>query len=115
MATRENALAIVLAMVLYLALISYFIFQVPDFARTFAYGTAMSVGPGDGGVRTAYNNLKGNLAGRNNRTAQAAAAALGMMAGPKGAVAAAAMTGRGIGAGAGALGRMLTNRRRSGG
>ncbi|PJR12823.1 type IV secretion system protein [Sinorhizobium meliloti] len=114
MATKENALAIVLAMVLYLALISYFVFQVPDFARTFAYGTALSVGPGGGGVDTAYNNARGQLARRDSRAAQAGAAALGMLAGPKGAVAAAALAGRGGVAGAGALGRMLTARRRSG-
>jgi len=54
MATKENALAIVLAMVLYLALISYFIFQVPDFARTFAYGTMTSGTPGGGGASTLY-------------------------------------------------------------
>ncbi|WFS69573.1 type IV secretion system protein (plasmid) [Agrobacterium leguminum] len=113
MATKENALAIVLAMVLYLALISYFIFQVPDFARTFAYGSALSVGPGGGGVDTIYNAARGNLAGRNGRAAQAGAAALGMLAGPKGALAAAALAGRGGAAGAGALGRMLTNRRRN--
>ncbi|OHV80273.1 type IV secretion system protein [Ensifer sp. LCM 4579] len=114
MATKENALAIVLAMVLYLALISYFIFQVPDFARTFAFGTAFSVGPGGGGVDTAYHNARGNLAGMDNRAARAGAAALGMLAGPKGAGAAAALAGRGGVAGAGALGRMLTARRRSG-
>ncbi|MFC0808921.1 type IV secretion system protein [Ensifer sp. P24N7] len=114
MATKENALAIVLAMVLYLALISYFVFQVPDFARTFAYGTALSVGPGGGGVDTAYNTARGKLAGRDSRAAQAGAAALGMLAGPKGAVAAAALASRGGVAGAGALGRMLTARRRSG-
>jgi type IV secretion system protein VirB6 len=37
-----------------------------------------------------------------------------MLAGPRGAVTAAALAGRGGMAGAGALGRMLTNRRRNG-
>lgn len=115
MATKENALAIVLAMVLYLALISYFIFKVPEFATSFAFGTALGVGKGDGGVSAPYNALRGNLASRNNRSAQVAAAAIGMMAGPKGAALATMAAGRGVGAGAGALGRMLTNRRRSGG
>lgn len=112
MATKENALAIVLAMVLYLSLISYFIFQVPDFARTFAYGTALAM-PGGGGVDTAYGASRRKLASSNSRTGQAAAAALGMLAGPKGAVAAAALAGRGSMAGAGALGRALTARRRN--
>lgn len=113
MATKENALAIVLAMVLYLALISYFIFQVPDFARTFAYGAALSGVPGGGGVDTAYNAARRRLSSSNSRAAQAAAIGLGTLAGPSGAVAAAALAGRGGVAGVGALGRMLTNRRRN--
>ncbi|MFA1676884.1 type IV secretion system protein [Rhizobium mongolense] len=114
MATKENALAIVVGMVLYLLLISYFVFQVPEFARAFAYNAQLSVGPSDGGVTGPYQALKGNLASRNNRAAQGAAVALGMLAGPKGAAAAAALAGRGGAAGAGALGRMLTARRRNG-
>ncbi len=113
MATKENALAIVLAMVLYLALISYFIFQVPDFARTFAYGAALSTMPGGGGVDTTYGWVRGKLSTSNARTGQAAAVALGMLAGPRGAMRAAVLAGRGGMAGAGALGRMLTNRRRN--
>ncbi len=113
MATKENALAIVLAMVLYLALISYFIFQVPDFARTFAYGTAVSGVPGGGGVDAAYGAARRKLLASNSRAGQASAVALGMLAGPRGAVTAAALAGRGGMAGAGALGRMLTNRRRN--
>ncbi|MGV2085311.1 MULTISPECIES: hypothetical protein [unclassified Rhizobium] len=100
-------------MVLYLALISYFIFQVPDFARTFSYGTAFSGVPGGGGVDTAYSATRRQLASSNSRAGQAAAVGLGMLAGPRGAVTAAALAGRGGIAGAGALGRMLTNRRRS--
>jgi type IV secretion system protein VirB6 len=114
MATKENALAIVLAMVLYLALISYFIFQVPDFARTFAYGTMTSGTPGGGGASTIYGAARARLGSSTSRSGQAAAVALGMMAGPKGALTAAALAGRGTMAGAGALGRMLTMRRRSG-
>jgi len=113
MATRENALAIVLAMVLYLALISYFIFQVPEFARTFAYGIAPSVAEG-GGVNTTYGAARTRLSSSTSRSGQAAAVALGMLAGPKGAVTAAALAGRGAMTGAGTLGRMLTMRRRSG-
>ncbi|MFA1624239.1 type IV secretion system protein [Rhizobium mongolense] len=113
MATKENALAVVLAMVLYLALISYFIFQVPDFARTFAYGAAFSSVPGGGGVDTAYNTARRRLSSSNSRAGRAAAIALGTLAGPRGAVTAAALAGRGSVAGAGALGRMLTNRRRN--
>ncbi|NEI82287.1 conjugal transfer protein TrbL, partial [Rhizobium leguminosarum] len=109
----ENALAIVLAMVLYLALISYFIFQVPDFARTFSYGTAISGVPGGGGVDTGYSAARRTLASSNSRAGQAGAVALGMLAGPRGAVTAAALAGRGSVAGVGALGRMLTNRRRN--
>ena len=114
MATKENALAIVLAMVLYLALISYFIFQVPDFARTFAYGAAISGIPGGGGVDTAYGSAQRSLSSNNSRGGQAAAVALGMLAGPKGALAAGALAGRGSMAASGALGRMLTMRRRGG-
>jgi type IV secretion system protein VirB6 len=113
MATKENALAIVLAMVLYLALISYFVFQVPDFARTFAYGAALSGVPGGGGVDTAYSTARRRLASSNSRTGQAAATALAVFAGPRGAVTAASLAGRSGIAGAGALGRMLTNRRRN--
>ncbi|MEX2693324.1 type IV secretion system protein [Rhizobium mongolense] len=69
MATKENALAIVPAMVLYLALIS-------DFARTFAYGAAFSGVPGGGGVDTAYNTARRRLAASNSRVGQAAAVAL---------------------------------------
>ncbi|RWF05856.1 MAG: type IV secretion system protein [Mesorhizobium sp.] len=116
MATSENALAIVLAMVLYLCLISYFIMQVPEFSKAFAYGSHLGVGPNDGGVGAPYNALRGNLASNNSKSAQAAANALGIIgAGPKGAALAAMAAGRGVGAGAGALGRMLTKRRRSGG
>lgn len=114
MATKENALAIVLAMVLYLALISYFIFQVPDFARNFAYGTATSVAPGGGGVDAAYGSARRWLSSRKSSTGRVAATTLGMLAGPKGAVRAAALAGSGTMAGGGALGRMLTARRRSG-
>jgi type IV secretion system protein VirB6 len=113
MATRENALAIVLAMVLYLALISYFIFQVPDFARTFAYGTMTSAVPGGGGVTAIYGTARSRLASGNSRVGQAAAVALGLLAGPKGALTASALAARGTMAGTGALGRMLTNRRRN--
>lgn len=112
MATKENALAIVLAMVLYLALISYFIFQVPDFARTFSYGTAISSVPGGGGVDTAYSAAR-RAVSSNSRAGQAAAVVLGTLAGPRGAVAASALAARGSMAGAGTLGRMLTNRRRN--
>ncbi len=113
MATKENALAIVLAMVLYLALISYFIFQVPDFARTFAYGAAISGVPGGGGVDAPYGSARRRLSASNSRAGQAAAVALGMLAGPRGAVTAAALAGSSSLVGAGALGRMLTNRRRN--
>lgn len=114
MATKENALAIVLAMVLYLALISYFIFQVPDFARTFSYGTALGAIPAGGGVDTAYNDARRRVGASRSSAGRAAAIALGMLAGPRGAVAASALAARGGMAGAGALGRMLTNRRRGG-
>jgi type IV secretion system protein VirB6 len=100
-------------MVLYLALISYFIFQVPDFARTFSYGTAFSGVPGGGGVDTAYSTARRRLAASNSRAGPAAAVALGMLAGPRGTVTAAALAGRASIAGTGALGRMLTNRRRN--
>ncbi|MFW8642368.1 hypothetical protein ACOJBO_03815 [Rhizobium beringeri] len=60
MATKENALAIVLAMVPHLALI-YHLFQVPDFARTFAYGAPSPAWPGGGGVDTAYNTARRRL------------------------------------------------------
>jgi len=113
MATKENALAIVLAMVLYLALISYFIFQVPDFARTFAYGTMTSGVPGGGGVTAAYGATRNRLASSSSSAGQAAAVALGLLAGPRGALTASALAARGTMAGTGALGRMLTNRRRN--
>jgi type IV secretion system protein VirB6 len=113
MATKENALAIVLAMVLYLALISYFVFQVPDFARAFTYGAAISGVPTGGGVDAVYGSVRRRLSASESTAGQAAAVALGMLAGSRGAVTAAALAGRGI-VGAGALGRMLTNRRRSG-
>ena len=112
MATRENALAIVLAMVLYLALISYFIFQVPDFARTFAYGTAIAGIPGGGGVDRVYRNARQRLSTGKSKTGRVTGTALGMLAGPGGAARA---VGQGTMAGGGALGRMLTARRRNGG
>lgn len=115
MATSENALAIVVAMVLYLALIAYFILQVPDFAKAFAYGAAMADAPGGGYVDTIYGSARRALSSSNSRSGQAAAVALGMLAGPKGALATGALAGRGIMATSGALGRMLTLRRRSGG
>lgn len=114
MATKENALAIVVAMVLYLALIAYFIFQVPDFARSFAYGTATSNGLEGGGVNTIYGWAKRSLYSSGSRGRRASAVALGILAGPKGAVTAAALVGGGTSAVAGGLGRMLTARRRSG-
>ncbi len=115
MATSENALAIVIAMVLYLALISYFIFQVPDFAKAFAFGAGAVSIPGGGGVATVYGSAQRTLSASNSRGGQAAAVALGMLAWPNGALAAGALAGRGGMAASGALGRMLTNRRRSGG
>jgi len=114
MATRENALAIVLAMVLYLALISYFIFQVPEFARTFAYGTMTAVTPGGGGASALYGAARERLGSSTSRGGQAGAVALAMLAGPKGALTAVSLSGRGAMTGAGALGRMLTMRRRNG-
>ncbi|WP_313077862.1 type IV secretion system protein [Agrobacterium pusense] len=114
MATRENALAIVLAMVLYLALISYFIFQVPEFARTFAYGTMTAVTPGGGGASALYGAARERAGSSTSRGGQAGAVALAMLAGPKGALTAVSLSGRGAMTGAGALGRMLTMRRRNG-
>jgi type IV secretion system protein VirB6 len=119
MATKENALAIAIAIVLYLAIISYFILQVPDFAKSFAFGAAMSGVSGGGYVPELYRGAQSRLSKGNSRGAQAAGAALAMAGGPKGALlatmAAGGAMGRGVGTGAGALGRMLTNRRRSGG
>ncbi|WJH38568.1 type IV secretion system protein (plasmid) [Aliirhizobium terrae] len=115
MATSENALAIVVAMVLYLALIAYFILQIPDVARTFAYGSASSQIPTGGGADILYGATRHALSSSNSRGGQAAAAALGMLVGPQGALTASALVGRRTIAASGSLGRMLTMRRRNGG
>ncbi|TKB10572.1 MAG: type IV secretion system protein [Mesorhizobium sp.] len=118
MATQENALAIAMAIVLYLAIISYFILQVPEFAKSFAFGAAMQGVSGGGYVPEISQGVQHRLSG-GNRAAQTAGVALAMAGGPKGALLATMATGgaigQGVGAGAGALGRMLTKRRRSGG
>ncbi len=115
MATSENALAIMVAMVLYLALIAYFILQVPEIARAFAYGAAISNVPRGGGADIVYEATRNALSSSSSRSGQAAAVALGMVAGPQGALTASALVGRGTIAATGRLGRTLTTRRRNGG
>ncbi|MGA1834403.1 type IV secretion system protein [Rhizobium wenxiniae] len=115
MATSENALAIVVAMVLYLALIAYFILQVPEIAKAFAYSAAMANIPRGGGADIIYGATRNALLSSSSRSGQAAAVALAMLAGPQGALTASALVGRGTMAATGGLGRMLTTRRRNGG
>ncbi len=115
MATSENALAIVVAMVLYLALIAYFILQVPEIARTFAFGSSTLPIPRGGGADIVHGATQKALSSSSSRSGQAAAVGLGMLAGPQGALTASAHLGRGTMAAAGWLGRMLTTRRRNSG
>jgi type IV secretion system protein VirB6 len=102
MAAEESSLGIAMAMIAYMLLVTFFIFKVPDFAQTFAFGSPMSAIPGDGGVTRVAQ-----LAGRT--------ALAGATGGKSLAVTGTGMAGRtaiASGRGGQAMGRMLANRMR---
>ena len=103
MAAEESSLGIAMAMIAYMLLVTFFIFKVPDFAQTFAFGTTMNAAiPGDGGA--------GKVARVAGKAAMAAATG-----GKSLAVTSAGVAGRAAmatGRGGQAMGRMLANRMR---
>ncbi|MCX8571132.1 type IV secretion system protein [Aminobacter sp. MET-1] len=105
MAVEESALGIAMAMIAYMLLVTFFIFKVPDFAQTFAYGTVMSnVLPGDGGRSAAVSGATKVAAVATGGKAAVVAGAAGAASAGRAAMAA--------GRGGATMGRMLANRMR---